>query len=281
MCMHKIDRGLDSLDRKVVDFLGADLDQFDNCDYVEHVPSKKAGDLTIIQLNIRGVGSKISELKSLIDHSIENNVPEIVILSETWLTPFSPILDIPGFEFVHEPRKEKKGGGVGILLSKRLQYKTVPTLCFVCKSFESIFVEVCLRNGDKIIVGSIYRPPNTDANKFVDEYCDIIRKIKKCKYKNVVIGLDHNLDLLKSHHHGHTERFIEVNLEHLLIPTITRPTRITKTTATLTDNIIVSQNLCGNYLSGIMMCDISDHLPSYCIIANLQCSKKARTSIKS
>ena len=88
MCVHTIDRGLDSLERKVVDFLGAELDQFDNCDYVEHAPSKSTGDLTIIQLNIRGIGSKISDLKFLIDHSMEDSVPEIVLLSETWLTPF-------------------------------------------------------------------------------------------------------------------------------------------------------------------------------------------------
>ena len=56
MCVHNIDRGLDSLDRKVVDFLGADLDQFDNCDYVEHIPSTSIRDLTTIQLNVRGVG---------------------------------------------------------------------------------------------------------------------------------------------------------------------------------------------------------------------------------
>ena len=173
------------------------------------------------------------------------------------------------------------GGGVGVLLSSRLHHKVLPNLRFECKAYESIFVELSHKNGDKTIVGSIYRPPNTDANKFVDEYCELLRQIKKCKYKNIVIGLDHNLDLLKSHHHGQTERFIEVNLEHLLIPTITRPTRITKTMATLIDNIIISQNLCGNFLSGILMYDISDHLPSYCILPDLESAKKAKTSIKS
>ena len=281
MCVHSVDRGLDFLDRKVSDFLGADLDQYDNCDYVECVPVKSPGDLSIVQLNIRGIGSKINELKTLIDHSMENSVPEIVLLSETWLTPISPILSIPGFEFVYNPRKDKKGGGVGILLSSRLHYKVIPTLHFKCKSYESIFVEVNLRNGDKIVVGSIYRPPNTDSSLFVDEYCEILCQIKKCKYKYIAIGLDHNLNLLKSHHHGHTERFIETNLEHLLIPTITRPTRVTKTTATLIDNIIISQNLCGNFLSGILMYDISDHLPSYCILTGLQSTKKAKTGIKS
>ena len=281
MCMHTVNRGLDSLDRKVFDFLGADLDQFDNCDYVENVPSNNRGDLTIIQLNIRGIGSKISELKSLIDHPLKNCVPDIILLSETWLTPFSPIINIPGFEFVQNPRIDKRGGGVGVLISSRLHYKVLSNLQFHSKAYESIFVELCLKNGDKIVIGSIYRPPNTDANTFVDEYCELLRIIKRNKYKNIVIGLDHNLDLLKSHHHVHTERFIEVNLDHLLIPTITRPTRITKTTATLIDNIIISQNLCGNFLSGIVMYDISDHLPSYCILSNIESSKKAKISIKS
>ena len=281
MCVHNIDRGLDFLDRKMSDFLGADLDQYDNCDYVESVSMKSPDDLSIIQLNIRGIGSKISNLKRLIDQSMENSVPEIVLLSETWLTPISPMLSIPGFDFVHNPRKDKKGGGVGILLSSRLHYKVISTLQFKCSLYESIFVEVTLRNGDKTILGSIYRPPNTDPSLFVDEYCEILQLIKKNKYKYTAIGLDHNLDLLKSHNHRHTERFIETNLDHLLIPTITRPTRITKTSATLIDNIIISQNLCGNFQSGILMDDISDHLPSYCVLNGLQSTKKAKTRIKS
>ena len=281
MCLHNIDRGLDSLDRKINDFLGADLDQYDSCDYVEKVPLKSPGDLSIIQLNVRGIGSKIGALRRLIDKSMETSVPELVLLSETWLTPFSPKQSIPGYDFVHNPRKDKKGGGVGILLSSRLHYKVIPTLHFKSIQYESIFVEVSLRNGDKIVVGSIYRPPNTDPSLFVDEYCEILQLSKKNKYKYIAIGLDHNLDLLKSHNHRHTERFIETNLDHLLIPTITRPTRITKSSATLIDNIIISQNLCGMSLSGILMDDISDHLPSYCILTGLQSTKKAKTRIKS
>ena len=55
-----------------------------------------------------------------------------------------------------------------------------------------------------------------------------------------------------------------------MIPTITRPTRITKSSATLIDNILISQSLCGNYDSGILVNDISDHMPSICVIRSLK-----------
>ena len=63
--------------------------------------------------------------------------------------------------------------------------------------------------------------------------------MKKEKPKGIIIGLDHNLDFLKADKHHATNDFIQNNLDFGLIPTITRPTRITNTSATLIDNIIV------------------------------------------
>ena len=65
--------------------------------------------------------------------------------------------------------------------------------------------------------------------------------MKKEKPKGIIIGLDHNLDFLKADKHHATNDFIQSNLDFGLIPTVTRPTRITNTSATLIDNIIVSQ----------------------------------------
>ena len=93
--------------------------------------------------------------------------------------------------------------------------------------------------------------------------------------------MDHNLDFLKCHVHKGTENFLQTNLDHMMIPTITRPTRITQTSATLIDSIIVSQNLCGAFYSGIIPNDISDHLPSVCILHSIQCPRKAPVTIRS
>ena len=47
---------------------------------------------------------------------------------------------------------------------------------------------------------------------------------KLATFKHVVIGLDHNLDLLKSSTHSQMQQFLETTLEYNLIPTITKPT---------------------------------------------------------
>ena len=63
------------------------------------------------------------------------------------------------------------------------------------------------------------------------------------KRHSVLIGADHNLDFLKHMQHTATELFINKLLDFNMIPCITRPTRITHSSATLIDNIFVSNKL--------------------------------------
>ena len=100
--------------------------------------------------------------------------------------------------------------------------------------------------------------------------CDL----KKRENKGIVIGLDHNLDLLKSTKHAPTDRFIWAKLSLGLVPTITRPTRITRSTATLIDNIFISQTWLKNFECGILVDDMSDHLPSIVSIKGLKTNNK-------
>ena len=109
--------------------------------------------------------------------------------------------------------------------------------------YESLLVLLELINGDKIVVGSIYRPPNTDALLYNTEYGNMLCSLKKQNAKSIILGMDHNMDLLHCDKHQKTEDFVQINLDHLMFPTITRPTRITKSTATLIDNIIITQKL--------------------------------------
>ena len=125
----------------------------------------------------------------------------------------------------------------------------------------------------------MYRPPNADIDCFQSCYNSLLCAMKKLRPKTIIVGLDHNLDFLKSSTHSGTNQFIQHNLDFNLIPTITRPTRITKTSATLIDNIIVSQSLCGNYLSSVLIDDISDHMPSACVIKSLLGAKKDPVTI--
>ena len=93
--------------------------------------------------------------------------------------------------------------------------------------------------------------------------------MKKESLKGIIIGLDHNMDFLRAQQHHLTNDFIQSNLDFGMIPTITRPTRITNSSATLIDNIIVSQNFCGNYINSILINDMSDHLTTACVLKSL------------
>ena len=108
----------------------------------------------------------------------------------------------------------------------------------------------------------MYRPPNTKAKEFIGQYCDLLTKLNKEKNKEIILGMDHNLDLLKAIHHKNTQDILDINFDNELLPCITRSTRITKSTATLIDDVFVSRKLHESFDSCVLVHDISDHLPS-------------------
>ena len=259
----------------------ADLEQFDTCDYLQSVKFVHQDDLIVMQLNIRGLYSKISLLINLLSSCANGRQPDVVLLSETWLTPASPPVDIPGYDLVHCCRSNKRGGGVGILVSKNLRYTMCNTITSCMAENECITIELELRSRDKCIISSMYRPPNVNIQSFQCCYNSLVCEMNKLRPRAIIIGLDHNLDFLKSEDHGGTSQFIHHNLDFNLIPTITRPTRITRNSATLIDNIMVSQSLCGRYTSGILVDDISDHMPTICVIKSLKGAGKDPVQITS
>ena len=98
---------------------------------------------------------------------------------------------------------------------------------------ELTYVEITAKNGKHIVFRSVYRAPNTSEGKFREHIDKICKKasLEKDK-KELVLGMDHNLDLLKGHEHQRTQAFLDQILDLGMIPTITHPTRITNTTAT-------------------------------------------------
>ena len=276
MCLHpRIDLGISPT------FSDIDGDIEDDCDYVYQVKNIDNEDLTIIQINIRGMLSKRSLLLNLIETSVENSTPDIVVISETWLTPNSPMISIPGYNFVHKCREHKKGGGVGILVSDKLRSCELPSITSELADNEVVTVEVALRSGKRCIISSMYRAPNTAPQMFQCCYNSLICAMKKLKPYALIVGLDHNMDLLRASQHNSTNDFMQNNLDMGLFPTITKPTRITKNSATLIDNIIVSENLCGRYSANILINDMSDHMPTICVLKSMKVAKKDKQTITS
>ena len=62
---------------------------------------------------------------------------------------------------------------------------------------------------------------------------------------------------------------------------ITKPTRISTTTATLIDNILVDQKLASDTDSGILLDNTSDHLPCYTLIPDIYPKRKKQLEVTS
>ena len=91
----------------------------DNCEYIDYEDLGKLtisqSDLRVVQINIRGIKSKLDELDMLIT---DLNQPDIIIINETWLkSGEDKFINIKGYTFEGTPRERKKGGGVGFSLN--------------------------------------------------------------------------------------------------------------------------------------------------------------------
>ena len=94
------------------------------------------------------------------------------------------------------------------------------------------------------------------------------------------MGMDHNLDLLKYSKYRPTRDFIQIKENFDLVPCITRPTRVTHSSATLIDNIFVNTEQVRDLRSVILINDISDHLPTCTIFGNVNLGfKKKRKNL--
>ena len=237
------------------------------------------GNLNIIQLNIRGLLSKQSQVNELINRLEKSLDLHALVLCETWLTPETKnLLKVNDYSYTGTERIGKKGGGVGFLIKNNIICRERTDLKIEAEHMEHCIVELKCRCKNILLV-SIYRPPNTSVSDFIKEYDLLLNKLNNIKDYDIVVGMDHNLDFLKSNNHRITQKFIELNLDLNFLPCITRPTRITKSTATLIDNIFISQNLHGRQDSLILIEDLSDHLPSLITLSGQYLEKKATPTI--
>ena len=188
-------------------------------------------------------------------------------------------INIPGYTYTGSYRDgRKKGGGVGILIQNSIQWRERKDLTHHIPNFENKTIEIKTHT-NSIILSSLYRPPNSPGREFLKNYRKYLSKFTQQEQDKLIIGTDHNMDLLKQELHHPTKDFIDLNLDFGLLPTVTKPTRITRNTATLIDNIIVGKNYYGFQNTQIWVYDISDHLPTHITIPNIDIYKRIPTKV--
>ena len=250
----------------------------DHCHYVEPSMIKqlhnKNTDLGVIQLNIRGLLNKQTQLKQMLSRDNISLAIDVILLCETWLKPATlDLFDFPGYKAFHKIQRDCIGGGTSILVNDRLQSRECSDLHVETSYLEHCIVELKTDNRNILLV-SAYRPPNANAKIFLSEYKRQLNSLKQLKSHEIILGMDHNLDLLKSHLNQATTDFVDTNLDKELIPCITKPTRITQTSATLIDDVIISRSLQRSYDSFVIIEDISDHFACLVVLKDQKKSIK-------
>ena len=87
---------------------------------------------------------------------------------------------------------------------------------------------------------------------------------------------DFNINVLDFNESKMVQNFVNLMFRHGLIPTINKPTRVTRNTATAIDHIITNSVINAEFKAAIIKTDISDHFPIFFIFKCVVDSTEAR-----
>ena len=234
--------------------------------------SNSNSDFTLFNLNIRSLNHNFDKLNSCL-RELKHNFA-VIGLTETQLKgkPYD-YLSMPNYNLEYVNRIGKNSGGVCLYIRNDIKYKLRTDLCRANSNLESCFIEIENNKNRNVLVGVIYR-----SHESIDSFntdMDQILQILGTENKNCYMLGDYNIDLLKEETTRSISDFLDLIYSHHIIPSVTKPTRITETSATIIDNILTNSN---DELirTNILVTDITDHFPTV-LYQNLN-SLKQRTN---
>ena len=230
----------------------------------------------IIHVNIRSLPAHGDEFVAYLD-TLKLNF-DCICFSETWLNPDRHVDDLfPNYMAFHSMREPgSRGGGTSIYLSNRYVAAHMPEISCNMEHIECVFIKIKFPQST-LVIGSCYRKPiSCNATAFID---DISRKISTLdtNHKKILCG-DWNFDLLSVNTDSTTSEFLDTMLSLGLVHTISKPTRITNDSATLIDNIFISNDL--RFSSGVLPYQLSDHFPIFALIHDIIAEENSIDEIK-
>ena len=236
--------------------------------------SKKKGQLSILDLNIQSLSSKFDAFTAFLSLLDEKGIRfSAICLQETWLSDKheTSIFNLPGYRLIHAGKSCSDCGGLMIYLSDLFSCN-VKHVYNNSSLWEGLFIEV--QGGtleSKLIIGNIYRPPrhnnnNATIENFLTEITPVISNIAKNSC-NIVVSGDFNIDLLQINDRVKYQKYFDVFVTNNLFPLITLPTRESKHSSTLIDQIFCKlKNFRDLDSSGILISSLSDHYPCFALL---------------
>ena len=213
---------------------------------------------TILSLNIRSVPTNLQYFAdSVLTHPCIKC--DVIGFSETRLDcDLSSLYQIPGYN-LYTKNRNRHGGGVALFVSNIYQSSMSNDFSYLDSSIESVSANVKIID-KTILVICVYRPPSGNINDFLDKLTELLTLTSNANYQGIHIIGDFNLDLLKHANNIHLYEFINIMYSFSLFPLVTKPTRVTNTTATLIDQIWSTQVEMNTH-NYIIRNDTTDHFP--------------------
>ena len=123
---------------------------------------------------------------------------QIQIFCKYWIIPWSHTVVNYG----------REGRGVALFVENSIHFKPRLDLDVIgLNSFESIFIEITNHKKQIMVIGTIYRTPYLDINKFNGSFDLLLSKLKRQKTK-YILAVDYNISLLHYDKHSETEQFL-------------------------------------------------------------------------
>ena len=193
--------------------------------------------LSLFHMNIRSLPKYFDELEIYLE-SLKYQF-SIIGITETRLNASNEeSYSLKKYSSINEYRRGRKGGGVSLFVHDSIKYNRRTDLDFFDCEMETIFIELdksIFSTKRNIILGLIYRMPDSSVKVFnerMESNLNVITREKKICY---FMG-DLNICFLKNESHKLTSDFIDIIYSYNVFPLISKPTRVTKTSATLIDH---------------------------------------------
>ncbi|CAN7983982.1 unnamed protein product [Ixodes hexagonus] len=216
-------------------------------------------------MNVRSMQSKNDDIEILFDTlRFSFSVP---MFTETWYTPHSHDFVLPNYQHFSIRRNAREGGGVSMLVDQSLNSCLIPDFTEMSESFELLSIQCGI-----YVFSVLYRPPSGNVNTLLLVLDKLLIYVGDNNL-TLFLGEDFNIDLLETST-ARNDLYSIVESSGLEC-VATGATRITDKGSTLLDYFITNCFYDDISSSGVISCNISDHLPIF-LLTNKHCPNKRR-----
>ena len=184
---------------------------------------------------------------------------DVIGVTETWLQNGDQenMVNVNSYKFLGKSRVTRRGGGVGLYIRQDIFCETIFSVSL--EFIECLWVKLKLSPNNIVIMGILYRPPNSDVTQFLNYLEDVLSNLYS-EYDDILCLSDFNINMLNTNVDSCSQLesvFSLFNMSQI----ISEPTRVTANSLSIID--LIYTNIESIVDSGVIDANISDHFLTF------------------